>query len=80
MDNDDNDNENKNKKQLFKDSLKMAALCGNGDTYCKMSLYEYNDVLYTKPIDIEKANANQNAKLKTQPKTQPQPKTPFLSF
>lgn len=61
--NKDNDasNENENKKQLFKDSLKMAALCGNGDTYCKMSLYEYNDVLYTKPIDIEKANATQNS-------------------
>ena len=28
----DNNNNNNNKKQLFKDSLKMAALCGNGDT------------------------------------------------
>ena len=81
MDNDaNNDNDNENKKQLFKDSLKMAALCGNGDTYCKMSLYEYNDVLYTKPIDIEKANANQKANQKANASTTEDTFFEFLDF
>ena len=47
-----NDDDEIRKQQMFKDTMKVAAVCGCGKCYCKLQIHNYDNVIYTKPVDI----------------------------
>ena len=48
------------KQKMFKDTMKVAAVCGSGACYCKLQIHSYDGVIYTKPVDIEDIDSSKS--------------------